>query len=78
MNDHRDHGKNHEQSPSPIKPRATEPSQTTPDEMSDDELEEIVGGLTTVLVPLCKHCHERVAVHEMTLCAVCFRKLKQP
>ena len=46
------------------------------DELSVDELEEVVGGLTTVSIPLCKNCHQRVAVHQMTVCAVCFVKLK--
>ena len=43
--------------------------------MSDHELEVIVGGLTSVAVPICKHCQQRVAVYEMALCAACFRRL---
>lgn len=46
------------------------------DALSDEDLEETVGGLTTVVVPLCKNCQERIAVHQMTLCAICFLKLK--
>jgi len=46
------------------------------DALSDDELEETVGGRTTVVVPLCKNCQQRIAVHQMTLCATCFLKLK--
>jgi hypothetical protein len=45
-------------------------------ELADDELEEIVGGLTSVVVPICTNCQKRVAVYQMRLCAVCFLKLK--
>lgn len=40
--------------------------------LSDDQLEEIVGGLTHVKIPLCKKCKQRIAVHGMSLCATCF------
>lgn len=46
------------------------------DLLNDEDLQEIVGGLTTVVIPLCKNCQERVAVHQMKLCASCFLKLK--
>ncbi|RXZ82293.1 hypothetical protein EBB07_11520 [Paenibacillaceae bacterium] len=45
------------------------------EELSETELEEVVGGLATVPIPLCKHCGQRVAVHEMKVCAACFRKV---
>lgn len=47
-----------------------------PEALEDDELEEIVGGLTSVMVPICTNCKKRVAVYQMTLCAVCYLKLK--
>jgi len=46
------------------------------DELTEGELEEIVGGLTSVVVPICTNCHKRVAVYQMNLCAVCFLELK--
>lgn len=48
------------------------------DELTEDELEVVVGGLATVLVPLCKHCQQRIAVHDMSVCAVCFLKFHSP
>lgn len=45
-------------------------------ELADDEMEEIVGGLASVAVPICTNCHKRIAVYQMKLCAVCFLKLK--
>lgn len=47
----------------------------TEDELTEDQLEEVAGGLATVLVPLCKHCQQRIAVHDMSVCAGCFLKL---
>ncbi|MBW7474038.1 hypothetical protein K0T92_04730 [Paenibacillus oenotherae] len=47
-------------------------------ELTEDELEEVVGGLATVPVPLCKHCQQRIAVHDMSVCAACFLKLHGP
>lgn len=47
-------------------------------EMSEDELAEVVGGLTTVVIPLCKHCQTRIAVHEMNVCAICYVKYYKP
>lgn len=46
----------------------------TEDELSDSELEEVAGGLATVIVPLCAQCQKRIAVHEMNICAACFVK----
>ncbi|ANY67788.1 hypothetical protein BBD42_15925 [Paenibacillus sp. BIHB 4019] len=43
------------------------------DELLEEELEEVVGGLATVSIPRCKLCHVRIAVYDMTVCAVCFR-----
>ncbi|WP_434748726.1 hypothetical protein [Paenibacillus amylolyticus] len=44
------------------------------DELLEVELEEVVGGLATVSIPRCKLCYVRIAVYDMTVCAVCFRK----
>ncbi|MBP1989980.1 hypothetical protein [Paenibacillus eucommiae] len=46
-----------------------------PDELNDGDLEQVAGGLASILVPLCKQCGQRVAVFHMDICAVCFRKL---
>lgn len=44
-------------------------------ELDDDELEEVAGGLATVMIPKCKHCRRGVAVYEQSLCAACFLKV---
>ncbi|WP_146113431.1 hypothetical protein [Paenibacillus sp. PCH8] len=44
------------------------------DELLEAELEEVVGGLATVSIPRCRLCYVRIAVYDMTVCAVCFRK----
>lgn len=48
------------------------------DELTEDELEVVVGGLATIPVPLCKHCQQRIAVHDMSVCAACFVKFHAP
>lgn len=44
------------------------------DELSDDDLETVAGGLASVPVPRCTVCQIRIAVYEMSICAVCFRR----
>lgn len=45
------------------------------DELTEEQLEEVAGGLASVLIPLCRHCRRHIAVHDMAVCAACFRKL---
>lgn len=45
------------------------------DELTEEQLEEVAGGLVSVLIPLCRHCRQHIAVHDMAICASCFRKL---
>ncbi|MDF2667866.1 MAG: hypothetical protein K0R67_172 [Paenibacillus sp.] len=44
-----------------------------PDELNDGQLEQVIGGLASIRVPLCKQCGQRVAVFNMEICAPCFR-----